>query len=428
MTATRPSDHDPNAGDAPGRDAIALRDAIEARARELGFALVGVTRAAPSAHRDALERWIAAGKHGEMQWIAERAAEACDVRTLLRNARTVISVGDRYHDGRPDRVDAASARGRIARYARGKDYHDVIRDRLRRLGRFIRERVPGCQTRLTGDIHPILEREQAARALLGAIGKHTLLIRPGLGSYYLLGEIITDAEVAPSDRAGGGRGGFEVDHGLPVQDHGLPVQDRGLPVQDHGLPVQDHGLPVQDRGLPVQDRGHTDICGGCTRCIDACPTKAITPWSVDARRCTAYLTIEHRGAIAPEFFGATGDWWFGCDICQEVCPHAQPTRASRRAGTNPQLAPRLDSVDLLEVLGWTEQDRARLVVSSALKRASLAMMKRNALLALASIVRRDPSLAMAVGVRARDIAADQSEDPIVRAAAEALMAARGGAG
>jgi epoxyqueuosine reductase len=407
MTATRPSDHDPNAGDAPGRDAIALRDAIEARARELGFALVGVTRAAPSAHRDALERWIAAGKHGEMQWIAERAAEACDVRTLLRNARTVISVGDRYHDGRPDRVDAASARGRIARYARGKDYHDVIRDRLRRLGRFIRERVPGCQTRLTGDIHPILEREQAARALLGAIGKHTLLIRPGLGSYYLLGEIITDAEVAPSDRAGGGPGGFEV--------------DRGLPVQDHGLPVQDHGLPVQDRG-------HTDICGGCTRCIDACPTKAITPWSVDARRCTAYLTIEHRGAIAPEFFGATGDWWFGCDICQEVCPHAQPTRASRRAGTNPQLAPRLDSVDLLEVLGWTEQDRARLVVSSALKRASLAMMKRNALLALASIARRDPSLAMAVGVRARDIAADESEDPIVRAAAEALMAARGGAG
>ena len=400
MTATRPSDHDPNAGDAPGRDAIALRDAIEARARELGFALVGVTRAAPSAHRDALERWIAAGKHGEMQWIAERAAEACDVRTLLRNARTVISVGDRYHDGRPDRVDAASARGRIARYARGKDYHDVIRDRLRRLGRFIRERVPGCQTRLTGDIHPILEREQAARALLGAIGKHTLLIRPGLGSYYLLGEIITDAEVAPSDRAGGGRGGFEVDR----------------------------GLPVQDRGVPVQDRGHTDICGGCTRCIDACPTKAITPWSVDATRCTAYLTIEHRGAIAPEFFGATGDWWFGCDICQEVCPHAQPTRASRRAGTNPQLAPRLDSVDLLEVLGWTEQDRARLVVSSALKRASLAMMKRNALLALASIARRDPSLAMAVGVRARDIAADESEDPIVRAAAEALMAARGGAG
>jgi epoxyqueuosine reductase len=148
---------------------------------------------------------------------------------------------------------------------------------------------------------------------------------------------------------------------------------------------------------------------------------------VDATRCTAYLTIEHRGAIAPEFFGATGDWWFGCDICQEVCPHAQPTRASRRAGSNPQLAPRLDSVDLLEVLGWTEQDRARLVVSSALKRASLAMMKRNALLALASAVRRDRSLAIVVCARARVIAADASEDPIVRAAAEALVAVHGGA-
>jgi epoxyqueuosine reductase len=375
------------AAEPPAHDATALRDAIEARARELGFALVGVTRAAPSAHRASLERWIAEGKHGEMHWIAERVADACDVRRLLREARTVISVGDRYHDGRPDRVDGvdgAAPRGRIARYARGKDYHDVIRDRLRRLGRFVRERVPGCQTRLTGDIHPILEREQAARALLGAIGKHTLLIRPGLGSYYLLGEIITDAEVTPSDQA-----------------------QRGLPVHD-----------------PIDDPVHAsiDLCGACTRCIDACPTKAITPWSVDATRCIAYLTIEHRGAIPREYFGATGDWWFGCDICQEVCPHAQPTRASRRAGSNPQLAPRLDSVDLLEILGWTEQDRARLVVSSALKRASLAMMKRNALLALAGVVRRKPSLAAVVRERARNIALDPSEDAVVRASADAAVA------
>ncbi|MFM1805602.1 MAG: tRNA epoxyqueuosine(34) reductase QueG, partial [Planctomycetota bacterium] len=300
-------------------DPHALRDAIEAEAHRLGFALVGVARAAPTSHREALERWIADGKHGEMAWIAERAADACDVRRLLRNARSVICVGDRYHDGRPDRVDARAAapRGRIARYARGKDYHDLVRDRLRKLGRFIRERVPECQTRLTGDIHPILEREQAARALLGAIGKHTLLIRPRLGSYYLLGEIVTDADIAPSDAP------------------------------------------------PPPD----DICGSCTRCIDACPTGAITPWSVDATRCTAYLTIEHRGAIPDEFFGTTGDWWFGCDICQEVCPHAQPTRASRRTGVHPLHAPRRDGVDLLEVLGWSDADRARLVVSSALKRA-----------------------------------------------------------
>jgi epoxyqueuosine reductase len=352
-------------------DPKALRDGILERAHALGFALCGVARAEASSRRAELERWIADGKHGEMHWLAERVADMSDVRRLLRDARSVVCVADRYHDGRPDRVEPRAARGRIARYARGKDYHDLVRDRLRRLGRFIRDAVPGCQTRLTGDIHPILEREQAARALLGAIGKHTLLIRPGLGSSFLLGEIVTDADIAPSD-------------------------------------------------APPPP---ADICGGCTRCIDACPTKAITPWSVDATRCTAYLTIEHRGEIPAPYFGVTGDWWFGCDICQEVCPHGQPTRASRRAGTNPLHAPRRDSVDLLEVLGWTEEDRARLVVSSALKRASLAMMKRNALLALASVARSSPELAGAACARARTIAGDPAEDAIVRAAARQLLAA-----
>lgn len=349
-------------------DPVTLRGSVEAKARELGFALVGVARAAASSRRDALERWIADGKHGEMSWIAERAADAADVRRLLRNARSVICVADRYHDGAPDCV--SGVRGRIARYARGKDYHDLIRDRLRKLGRHVRELSPGCQTRLTGDIHPILEREQAARALLGAIGKHTLLIRPGLGSYFLLGEIVTDAEIAPSD--------------------------------------------APPRGLPDQLR---DPCGSCTACIDACPTEAITPWSVDATKCTAYLTIEHRSAIPSAFFGKTGDWWFGCDICQEVCPHGQPTRSSRRLGSNPLHAPRRDGVELLDVLGWTEEDRARLVVSSAMKRASLAMMKRNALLALASVASREPGMRARVLARCEAIANDEGEDRIVRAAA-----------
>ncbi|MFN9077712.1 MAG: epoxyqueuosine reductase, partial [bacterium] len=155
--------------------------------------------------------------------------------------------------------------------------------------------------------------------------------------------------------------------------------------------------------------------------IDACPTEAITPWSVDARRCIAYLTIENRGEIPQEFFGKTGDWWFGCDICQEVCPHSQPTRASRRTGANPAYAPRLDSVDLLEVLGWTDEDRARLVVSSALKRATLAMMKRNALLALASTLPTAPAPEAAViRSRAKAIAADATEDETVRAAARVV--------
>lgn len=359
-------------------DRVALREAVEERAEELGFALVGVARAAPSARAGELRRWIADGKHGDMAWIAERVDQAVDVRTMLKAARSVVCVADRYHDGRADRVDGGAAggaiRGRIARYARGRDYHDLIRDRLRKLGRTIRELVPGAATRITGDMHPILEREQAARALLGAIGKHTLLLRPARGSFFLLGEIVTDADIAASDES------------------------------------------PRARATP-----EGDLCGSCTRCIDACPTEAITPWSVDARRCIAYLTIEHRGQIPPGFFGKTGDWWFGCDVCQEVCPHSQPTRASRRAGANPAYAPRLDSVDLLEVLGWTEEDRARLVVSSALKRATLPMMKRNALLALASALRgAPPAEAAAIRARAATIAADKDEDEIVRAAARAL--------
>jgi epoxyqueuosine reductase len=355
-----------------------LRERVTERAAELGFALVGVARAAPSARADALRRWIADGRHGEMAWIAERVEQAVDVRTMLKGARSVVCVADRYHDGRPDRVagGAGRPRGRIARYARGKDYHDLVRDRLRRLARTIRELAPGSETRLTGDLHPILEREQAARALLGAIGKHTLLIHPARGSWFLLGEIVTDADIAASDEAPRGR------------------------------------------AIP-----EGDLCGSCTRCIDACPTGAITPYSVDATRCTAYLTIEHRGAIPSEFFGRTGDWWFGCDVCQEVCPHSQPTRGSRRAGAHPAHAPRLDSVDLLEVLGWTEEDRARLVVSSALKRATLAMMKRNALLALASALKTaSPGHAARIRARAAAIAADPAEDAIVRAAARSATA------
>ena len=366
-------------------DPVELRRAVERKAEELGFALVGVTRAAPTARRAELERWLEEGRHGEMRWLAERVGEMCDVRTMLAGARSVICVADRYHDGRPDRVESSRGQGRIARYARGKDYHDLVRDRLRKIARLVRELVPGSQTRNCHDIQPVLEREQAARALLGAIGKHTLLLRPGLGSYFLLGEVITDAEIAPSDAPPGFAGADSDDTRSP--------------------------------GPGI------DACGACTRCIDACPTGAITPWSVDATRCTAYLTIEHRGRIADEFFGKTGDWWFGCDICQEVCPHGQPTRASRRLGASALHAPRLDSIDLLEVLGWKDEDRARLVVSSALKRATLPMMKRNALLALAGIARGQPALLEAARARCRSIVVDGAEDEIVVAAARSALAA-----
>ena len=272
-------------------DPVELRRAVERKAEELGFALVGVTRAAPTARRAELERWLEEGRHGEMRWLAERVGEMCDVRTMLAGARSVICVADRYHDGRPDRVESSRGQGRIARYARGKDYHDLVRDRLRKIARLVRELVPGSQTRNCHDIQPVLEREQAARALLGAIGKHTLLLRPGLGSYFLLGEVITDAEIAPSDAPPGFAGADSDDTRSP--------------------------------GPGI------DACGACTRCV----------------------------------------------------------------------------------------------VSSALKRATLPMMKRNALLALAGIARGQPALLEAARARCRSIVVDGAEDEIVVAAARSALAA-----
>ncbi|MBM4114037.1 MAG: 4Fe-4S dicluster domain-containing protein, partial [Phycisphaerae bacterium] len=182
--------------------------------------------------------------------------------------------------------------------------------------------------RICVDTAPILEREHAARAGLGRIGKHTLLIGEGAGSWLLLGVIVTTFPLIATDAA----------------------------------------------PRPAS----SDPCGTCTRCIDACPTQAITPWSVDATRCLSYLTIEHKGDIRPEFAARAGDWLFGCDDCQEVCPHNQPTRKSRRTGAADAYAPTHRDFDLLEILGWSESDRDAANLSAVLRRASLPMWKRNA--------------------------------------------------
>jgi len=162
-----------------------------------------------------------------------------------------------------------------------------------------------------------------------------------------------------------------------------------------------------------------DICGTCTRCIDACPTDAITPYEVNATKCISYLTIEHRSPIDEAFHAQIGDWIFGCDICQEVCPHCQPTRRAKRAAVHPAYESRHDRFDLLEILGWSEQDRRDAFVRSALKRAKRAMMKRNAIIAAANWLaqRDDPVLSN----RLAEICRDNEEDDLVRETARAAM-------
>ncbi len=341
------------------------------RCRDLGFALAGIAPAVPSAYERELLDWLEQGKHGEMHYLAENVEKRLDPRRLVPGAKSVVCVADRHPAPGRGRsaAGAEGPRGDIAAYARGDDYHRVMSRRLRRLSDELKESFPGEVFRVCVDTAPVLERELAQRAGLGAIGKHTLLIEPGVGSYVLLGEIITSL------------------------------------------------------GLEADPPTEVDPCGACTRCIDACPTDAITPWSVDATKCISYLTIEHRSEIDERYHEAMGEWIFGCDICQEVCPHNQQTGRSREAPHHEAYAPRRDGFPLLEVLGWDEAARRDAFNRSALKRAKLAMMKRNALIAAGNRLAQVGDAALAARLRA--IADDPAEEDLVRSTARVVVRKEG---
>ncbi len=332
------------------------------RCETLGFALAGVAPAEATRYEREYRQWIAAGRQGEMHYLAEHVAQRLDPREMVPGARSVICVADRYHDGAAD-DEPAAGHGRIARYARGDDYHVIMKKRLHRLADELAAEHPGETFRVCVDTAPVLERELAQRAGLGAVGKHTLLIEPGVGSYLFLAEVITTLELQPS--------------------------------------------------APCTD----DPCASCTRCIDACPTDAITPWSVDATRCISYLTIEHRTPINEQFHELMDDWIFGCDVCQEVCPHNQPTQRTRQAEIHPAYEPRRAGLDLLQVLGWDEQSRRDAFARSALKRAKLSMIKRNAVVAAANTTGGGDDLRD----RLDTIAKDPDEDELVTSTARAVL-------
>jgi len=240
-------------------------EAIKARARELGFNLVGMTRAVPSPQVDAYFRWIDAGMHGTMGYMArpDRQARRRDLNVILPGVRSLIVVGLDYRTNIPDELLHDPARGRIASYAWGLDYHEVIAPRLETLAQLL-----DAQARVYVDTGAVLERSHAHEAGLGFTGKNTMLIHPRRGSTFFIGEILTDLE-----------------------------------------------LDIYD------EPGRATLCGTCTRCLAACPTNAFPrPHVLDARRCISYLTIEHKGWIARELRPLMGNWVFGCDVCQEVCP------------------------------------------------------------------------------------------------------------
>jgi len=309
------------------------RERIQAGAERLGFSFFGITRPAEPAHLAVYRDWLRAGRHGEMAYLAAEPAveKRAHPERILPGCRSIIVVGLRYANpsSLPESPRSEGPFGRMAAYAWGKDYHDIIVPRLRELAAWLEAEL-GCSVahKAYTDTGPILERDLAQQAGLGWIGKNTLLISPDQGSCFLLGELFLDVD------------------------------------------------------LPANTPFEADRCGTCTRCLDACPTGCILPdRTLDARRCISYLTIENRGDIPLELRPLVGNWVFGCDVCQQVCPWNK-----RFAGgpVDPELAPRPDVPfpGLRRELSLTPEQFNQKFKGSPVKRAKRRGYLRNVAVAL----------------------------------------------
>ena len=317
-----------------------LSQSIKARAAELGFDPVGIADAEPSRHMDLYRAWIERGAHGDMAYLAhpDAVARREDLQGTLEGARSVVVVADQYFQEDPPGIPDDPARAVIARYARGHDYHDVMKERLQELLTWIQGELDlPIEGRVYIDTGPILERELASRAGLGWFGKNTMLIDPTRGSYFFVGLLLLDLELEPDE--------------------------------------------------PFTE----DRCGTCRACLDACPTGALLGRDedgapiMDAPRCISYLTIEHRGSIARELRPLMGNRVYGCDICQEVCPwnetFAEPGDEDAYRAKEGLNGPEL--VELAErLLGLTGKGFLREFAGSPMTRARRKGLLRNVCIAL----------------------------------------------
>jgi epoxyqueuosine reductase len=312
-----------------------LESRLKARARELGFALVGI---APATEADGFARlrdWLGRGYAGRMDYLHRHAEARCHPAAVLPEVRSVVMTA-MNHGSRPvgqasslppDRQASSLPHGRVARYARSADYHDVLRERLRGLLAWVKQERPGCRGRAVVDTAPLLERDFARRAGLGWFGKNTMLLNKQNGSYFLLGALLLDLEL---------------------------------------------------RADPPHQASH---CGTCTACLDACPTAAFAgPGMLDARRCISYLTIELRESVPDELRAGLGDWVFGCDVCQEVCPWNRKAPVAAEAALRPR--EELATLDLIELLGLGEAEFRERFRGTALLRPRRGGLLRNAALVL----------------------------------------------
>jgi len=352
-----------NTGENIGVDPAQLRRWVDEAASDAGFDLVAVASAEDFASdREEALRRIDAGLMDGLPWFnRQRVQRGTDPETLLPGARSIISLGWNYFPA--DDPPASGNQGLIARYARGRDYHRVMKRRMRRFVLDLTERLgERFAARWYVDDGPMLDRAAAARAGLGWFGKNGNILNPTYGSWLLLGQIITDLSLAP-------------------------------------------------------DAPLAKTCGQCSRCMPACPTNAIVaPYVVDNRRCISYLTIEHKGAIPVELRASMGNWVFGCDICQEVCPvnrKAKSTQDSNFGRTD------LSAVDLVELLEMTDERFRERFAGTPIMRAKRVGMQRNACVALGNA--GDPSAVPALTRALR------SAPPLVRQHAAWALGRIGGA-
>jgi epoxyqueuosine reductase len=303
---------------------------LAARARSLaleaGFDLAGIADAAAPRELASFSEWIARGFAGEMGYLTSQAERRSDLRRAFPWARSVISVALQYDTPHAYSTEAASDRGWVARYAWGDDYHDVMKARLETLVERLHAEAGPFRSRVYADTGPIVERAYAAAAGIGAWGKNTCLLHPEHGSWFFLGEAVTDLEL------------------------------------------------LADAPLP-------DMCGSCTACLEACPTGALpAPYVLDATRCISYLTIEVKGAIPEERREGLGRHVFGCDICQDVCPWNRKRRHRAEARFEPR--PGLLAPDLEELAGLGPEEFRERFRRSPVKRAKRRGLLRNVAVAL----------------------------------------------
>jgi epoxyqueuosine reductase len=307
----------------PSLDPHQLAALLKQKARAVGFDLVGICSASPSRHSDFYRHWLDDGRAGAMHYLHDRVDERLDPARFLPGAKSVICVAMNYHVPLEPTPHANPVK--VARYALGIDYHEHVKPRLYAIADWLRAIVPGALTKCGVDTVPLLERELAARAGIGWVGKNTCVIHPFQGSWFLLGEVLTTIELPPDE--------------------------------------------------PMRDR-----CGTCTRCIDACPTGAIDqPYQLDAKRCISYLTIENPNEIDAEVATKFSGWAYGCDICQEVCPYNRAPPVAVLEELRPRIPSGTLEADAVE--GWSQDDYWQATRRSAMRRVKLPLWKRNARLA-----------------------------------------------